>query len=62
MRGPFVYTILISFIGCIFGVLVLNQSMDFSPTVYINSAVCAFVGSAIFLLLTDFIDSQDSSY
>ena len=59
----FIYTVIISATGCIFGVLVLNESMvfkDYSPP--INSAICAFIGSSMFLLLTDFIDAQDSDY
>ena len=60
--GIFIYTVIISATGCIFGVLVLNESMDFNDSVFINSAICAFIGSSIFLLLTDFIDAQDSYY
>ena len=58
----FIYTVIISATGCIFGVLVLNESMDFKGPAFINSAICAFIGSSMFLLLTDFIDAQDSDY
>lgn len=60
--GTFIYTVIISATGCIFGVLVLNESMDFNDSAFINSAICAFIGSSMFLLLTDFIDAQDSYY
>ena len=58
----FIYTVIISATGCIFGVLVLNERMDFNDSPFINSAICAFIGSSMFLLLTDFIDAQDSYY
>jgi uncharacterized membrane protein YeaQ/YmgE (transglycosylase-associated protein family) len=62
MTGAFIYTVIISCTGCIFGVLVLNESMDFSDSAFINSAICAFIGSSMFLLLTDFVDAQDPYY
>ena len=62
MTGAFLYTVIISATGCIFGVLVLNESMDFSGSEFINEFDCAFIGSSMFLLLTDFIDAQDSYY